>query len=234
MNENNMTTMKSLPESERPYERCVKYGAHVLTDAELIAILIKSGTKDESAIDIAKRLLIGDVDNLNGLVKLKAMDYPDYIRYKGIGSVKAVTLMAAVELGKRLSLTVKEQSIVYTSPRTIADYYIEEMNAFDTEHFYMLLLNSKNALIKKLEIFKGTVNQVNVSTRECMIEALKYGAVSFVIMHNHPSGDPTPSAEDYAVTDKMRLAGDMVDIRMIDHIIIGDRTYFSMCEENYI
>lgn len=231
---NDYVTMKGLPESERPYERCVKYGVQTLTDAELIAILIKSGTKEKNAIDVAKSLITGASDNSSGLNKLKTIDYTELIKYNGIGRVKAITLLSAIELGKRISLSTKDKTISFTSPRLIADYYIEEMNSYLTEHFYMLLLNSKNNLIRKIEISKGTVNQVIVSPRECMIEALRYNAVSFIILHNHPSGDPTPSTEDYRMTEKMLIAANTLDIKLIDHIVIGDNAYHSMKEEGYI
>ncbi len=226
--------MKALPESERPYERCVKYGASNLTDAELIAILIKSGTSNMSSLDIARKLLADDIASFKGVNKLKIMQYPDYVKYEGIGKVKAVTLMAAVELGKRISLSEIKDSVKYDSPSTVASYYMEEMSPYQTEHFYMLALDSKNRLKKRIEISKGTVNQTLASPRECMIEALKYDAVSFIIIHNHPSGDPTPSANDFIITRRMKEAGELLDIRLIDHIIIGDHTYYSMKEENDI
>ncbi len=230
----NKISMKNLPESERPYERLLKYGASSLSDAELIAILLKTGTKDENVVDIAKRLLLSITGNYSGLGNLMYMDYPDYIKIKGIGRVKAITLLAAVELGRRIALDKKESYVNFYKPSSVAEYFMDEMAPYEVEYFYMLLLDASNSLIAKIKISKGTVSETIASPRECMKEALRYGAVNIILMHNHPSGNPTPSRADILMTEKISKACALMDINLLDHIIIGSRCYVSMKEEGII
>ena len=230
----NKITIKNLPESLRPYERLMKYGASSLSDAELIAILLKTGTKEENAVDIANRVIMALTGTFRGIGNLMHMDYPDYIKIRGIGKVKAVTLLAAVELGRRIALDKKEADIKFLEPATVAYYFMEEMAPYEVEYFYMLLLDVSNRLIAKVNISKGSVDQTIASTRECMKEALRYGAVNIILMHNHPSGDPTPSAADICLTEKMIRASSLLDINIVDHIIIGSKRYVSMRQEGLI
>ena len=230
----NKITMKNLPESERPYERLMKYGASSLSDAELIAILLKSGTKEENVIDVAKRVLLSSVGNYSGLGNLMYMDYPDFIKINGIGKVKAITLLASVELGRRIALDKKESSVNFYEPSTVADYFMDEMAPYEVEYFYMLLLDVSNKLIAKINISKGTVSETVASPRECMKEALRYGAVNIILMHNHPSGNPTPSGADILMTERIKRASELLDINLLDHIIIGSKCYVSMKQEGLI
>lgn len=226
--QNHLFTMRELPETEQPYERCIKYGAGALTDAQLLAVILKSGTKEESALHLAQRILRGKDAKKLGIASLLAMQYPDYIKIHGIGPVKAVTLLCVVELAKRLSLCKKKSQIVFTDSESVAEYYMEYMRQYDKEHFLLLLLDSKNALIKELEISVGTINASLASPREIMIEVLRYEAVNFLLLHNHPSGDPTPSSADIQVTRRLMQAGALLDVQMLDHIVIGEQCYVSM------
>ncbi|MDD5949469.1 MAG: DNA repair protein RadC [Lachnospiraceae bacterium] len=221
-------TMRELPDTERPYERCIQYGAAALTDAQLLAVLLKTGTKEESALHLAQRVLMAKEDREPGIGTLLSMKYPDYLKIHGIGPVKAVTLLCVVELAKRLSLCQKRSQIVFTDSQSVAEYYMEFMRQYDREHFWLLLLDSKNALLKELELSVGTISAALASPREVMIEALRYEAVHFILLHNHPSGNPSPSDADIKVTRKLQQAGELLDIQLLDHIIIGEQQYVSM------
>ena len=160
---------------------------------------------------------------INGVFKL-----PDYLKIHGIGQIKAVTLLCVVELAKRLSLCRHRASMVLNDSESVAHYYMELMNSYQKEHFYCLLLDGKNALIKELEISIGTVNASLASPREVMIEILRYEAVRFIVLHNHPSGDPTPSTADILLTGRLKKAGELLDVELLDHIVIGAESYVSM------
>ena len=226
--ENNKQNMKTLPESERPYERCMKYGAEVLTDAQLLAVILKSGSKEESAIELAHQLLNHN-DMGNGILGLSHMKLPDFMKYRGIGKVKAVTLLCLVEFSKRLAKSHKMDSISFNDSSSVAEFYMDTLKYYEQEHFIVMLLDSKNRLIKEKEMSIGAINASLASTREIMIEALRYEAVHFIVVHNHPSGDTTPSTADLAITKKLIEAGNLMDITLLDHIIIGDGKYTSIC-----
>ncbi len=227
-------TMRELPNTEQPYERCEKYGPSILTDAELISVLLKSGTREEPALKIAQRLLKGEPGGQQGLERLFSLKYPDYIKINGIGRVKAITLLCAVELSGRLTQIKKSNRICFNDSGSVAEYYMASMRHLTTEHLVLLLLNNKNQLIKEMRISSGTVNSVMASPREVMIEAVRYEAVRFILLHNHPSGDPTPSRADILITQKMEMAGTFLDISLLDHIVIGDGNYISMRQNELI
>ena len=223
----NNRKMKTLPLSERPYERCVEYGAHTLTDAQLLAVILKSGTKDMSAIQIAEQLL--NHNNLNaGIAGLYQMQLPDFMKYPGIGEVKAITLLCVLELAKRLAKNQQKKKVHFQDSEAVAHYYMESMRHYHQEHFLLLLLDGKNRLIKELEMTIGTVNASLVSVRDVMIEALRYEAVYMIVLHNHPSGDSTPSVADINITKRLAEAGRLMDIMLLDHIIIGDGMHTSL------
>lgn len=220
-------SMKELPSSEQPYERCLLSGAQSLTDAQLLAVILKTGSRKESALQLAQRLLM-EQEQHPGLDGLLYMKLPDYLKIHGIGQIKAVTLLCVVELAKRLSLCRHRASMVLNDSESVAHYYMELMNSYQKEHFYCLLLDGKNALIKELEISIGTVNASLASPREVMIEILRYEAVRFIVLHNHPSGDPTPSTADILLTGRLKKAGELLDVELLDHIVIGAESYVSM------
>lgn len=224
----NFHTMRELPVLERPYERCEKYGPESLTDAQLLAILLRTGSSRQSALELSQSILCMDGQGGKGLGNLFHMKYPDFSRIPGIGKVKAVTLLAAVELARRLAMTRSEKTLVFNDVDSVASYYIPALSHEEQEHLYCLFLDTRNGLIKELCLTKGTVNSSLASTRDIMREALRYGAVKIIIMHNHPSGDPSPSGVDIEVTKKINQACRLLDLELIDHIVIGDHRYTSM------
>ncbi|MCK4967172.1 DNA repair protein RadC [bacterium] len=205
-------------------------GPEKLSDAELIAILLGSGTGKVTAVDVAKRLLI----EYKGLNLLSERPISDLKRMKGIGSAKAVKLMAAFEIGRRIASggNIKKEKIV--SPENVADYYIPLMKHLKKEVFKIVLLDSSNQIIKDVEISKGSLNANVVHPREVFKEAVSESAASIILIHNHPSGNAQPSEDDIAVTKKLVEAGKIMGILVCDHIIIGDGEYKSFANMGLI
>ncbi len=227
-NINSAVTMKELPISERPYEKCEREGAQSLSDAELLAILIQSGTRKETAVDLARKLLMQNPEkNLLGLAR---MDFGRLTAVSGIGRVKALKLLAAFELMKRVSREGFGEKPVLKSPASIAEYYMQRLRFLNVEEVHAAFFNTKCIFLGEKRLSVGTVNSSVVSPREIFIEALLREAVGVILVHNHPSGDPTASREDIHLTVQVSQAGRMLDIRLLDHIIIGDNRYFSFKE----
>ncbi len=230
---NNGKTMKSLPESERPYEKAVEYGVESLSDAELLAVILRTGTKDKSVRDLAEEILkLGNPSGLPGLLHHSLADYQEI---RGIGLVKAIQLSCIGELSKRIWKSAKVTSeLICRNPAVIAEYFMEEMRHKEQEFLKMLILNTKNILMKDVDISKGTVNASLATPREIYIEALKFRGSSVILLHNHPSGDPTPSNDDCLFTKRVAEAGKMIGISLLDHIIIGDNSYVSLKERGIL
>lgn len=226
-------TMKELPVTEQPYEKCEKNGVESLSDAELLAIIIKSGTKGEKAMDVAYALLNMNVryPGLEGLLRLQRNDFRGI---KGIGRVKSIQLMAVCELAKRLTRTEFKPGFVFRNPKAIADYYMAYMRQLSQEEVHVMMLDTKNRMISEKLLTKGTVNTSLIDSREIFIHALKENAVGIVLIHNHPSGDDTPSREDLAATERVRAAGEIIGIRLVDHIIIGNKHFTSLREKGHL
>lgn len=220
-------TIKELPESERPYEKCEKYGASVLSDSELLAIIIKSGNRNERSTDLASRILMMK-ESRYGLNVLNHVSMKELCSINGIGKVKAIQLMAVAELSKRMAEDIKREGITFEDSDSIAGFYMEKMRHLEREQTRLLLFDMRMKMISDMEIFKGTVGRSFMEPREILIEALKADAVSFVLLHNHPSGDPTPSTADIEITKRLKSAGDLIGIKLKDHIIIGDKKYVSL------
>ncbi|NLG04021.1 MAG: DNA repair protein RadC [Clostridia bacterium] len=219
--------IKELPESERPYERFLDKGALALSDAELLAIMIRTGVKGESALDLSRRLLNISTE---GLIILQRLSIEELQNIQGIGQVKAIQLKCIAELSNRLARACSEKKVCFDTPSTVAQYYMEDYRHLETEHCLLILLNAKNHLIGDFLLSKGTVMSTLVSTREIFKKALQCGAVFFMLLHNHPSGDSSPSRGDILMTKKLFDAGNIMDVKLIDHIIIGDNSYSSMKE----
>lgn len=226
-------TMKHLPPQMQPYEKCVAFGPGFLTDAELIACILRSGTKEYTSVALAELLLKHRKGN-EGLEGLCTLSFEELKEIPGIGRVKALQIRCIFELAKRMSRSRAEKCLSFTEPASIADYYMEEYRHREQEHLLLLLLDNKSNLLGEKEMFTGTVNASLVSPREIYLEALKYHAVGIILLHNHPSGDPTPSDADRRITRKVWEAGSLLDIPLLDHIVIGDRKYVSFREEGYI
>lgn len=224
---NSKLPIKSMPISERPYEKCQQLGVKSLSDAELLAVIIKTGTKNLRSTDLALNVL-SLCDKKGGIFGLCHLSISDLEKIKGIGTVKAIQLLCAAELAVRISSSAAKDRLCFNRPDTIADYYMEKMRHYTQEHLMLMMFDTKNRLIKDSLIFKGTVNTSVIHPREIFIEALKCEAVSIVLIHNHPSGDPTPSREDIAVTKSIHKAGSYIGIRLLDHLIIGEQKYESL------
>lgn len=223
--------IKALLDDEQPYEKLEKNGPSFLSLVELLAIIIRTGTTDTSSLGLARQVI--DLRQ-NGLIGCQQLTLRELQTIKGIGRVKAIQLQAVMELTKRLA---KEKAFPYfqiNSPTSIANLYMEEMRYHKQEHFKAVLLNTKNQIIHEKDLFIGTVNAALVEPREILIYALTYEAVSLIMLHNHPSGDPTPSLEDIHVTKRCQQACRLLGINLLDHIVIGNGRYISLKEKGYI
>lgn len=220
----------NVPIYERPRERMLAYGSTALADAELLAILLRTGSDEESAYQLAQRLLF-TFDDLHGLAQASQ---EELTMLRGIGPVKALELRAAFELGKRLSGKGKFVHKAIRLPRDVADIMIPEMKDLKQEHFVCLFLNTKNRIIGKQTIFVGSLDASIVHPREVFKEAIKRSSAAVICLHNHPSGDPTPSREDIEVTRTLHKAGELVGIQLLDHVIIGEDRYISLKEAGYM
>jgi DNA repair protein RadC len=226
-------TIKELPESERPYEKCEKFGAEVLTDAELLAVVIRSGSRNERSIDLACKVLSLD-GYKKGLVGLHYVSMKDLVQVKGIGRVKAIQIKCIAELAKRMAKIQAVEKFNINSPSSVANCYMEEMRHLTQEHLKLLMLDTKNNVIYEKVITKGTVNASLITPREIFIEAIKHEAVHIIILHNHPSGDPAPSREDILITQRIKESGGLLGIELLDHIIIGDGQFTSFKERGIL
>lgn len=221
--EQSFIPIKNMPESERPYEKCQKYGVHALSDAELLAVIIKSGTKNKRSIDLAIQILsLGGEDSLAGICGLT---FHELIKIKGIGTVKALQILCVIELSKRISKSSIGKKQIFDSTEVVAAYYMEDLRHLKQEHLILVMLDTKNQLISDCLISKGTVNASLISSREIFIEAMKHEAVNIILLHNHPSGNPMPSQADIEMTKNIASAGKLLGIHLLDHIIIGNRCY---------
>lgn len=225
--------MKDLPKDEQPYEKAEHYGVSALTDAELLAVLLRFGTKGCTSLELARRIMRAP-DGESHLLQIHHLSYEQLCRMKGIGKVKAVQILCLAEIAKRMAKASAGPALTFSDPATIADYFMEEMRHARQEITKLLLLDTKSRLIGQSDISKGTVNASLVTPRELLIEAVKKEAVSMILIHNHPSGDPTPSSADIALTNRVKKAGDIVGIQLLDHIIIGNNRYMSFAEERLI
>lgn len=221
-------TVKELPESERPREKLLDKGAQALSDAELLAILFRTGSREESAVRLAERLLV--MQKEEPLEKLANLSLKDFLEIKGIGMVKAVTVIAALELGKRLVKAPSGRRFSVHSPQDAANYMMGRLRYEKKEHFILLLLDIKNHILASPTVSIGGLSASIVEPREVFREALRYAAAGMILIHNHPSGDPSPSKEDILITKKLAEAGNLMDVKVMDHIIIGDNRYISMQE----
>ena len=217
---------------ERPYEKCEQYGAENLTDAELLAVLLRTGTKGENSLQLAKRILHPDFAQ-EGILNIHQWSMEQLLGVKGIGKVKSIQILCLSELAKRLSKAEAQSGLNFSAPETIAQYYMEDMRHRKKEAMKLLLLNSKTKLIGESELSLGTVNTTLVSPREVFVEALRRNAVAVILLHNHPSGDPTPSKQDVLVTRRVTEAGRLIGVELLDHIIIGDNCFISLRDKGF-
>ncbi|MCR4909399.1 MAG: DNA repair protein RadC [Lachnospiraceae bacterium] len=219
--------IKDLPESERPYEKALRFGVSVLSDAELLAVFLRNGTRELTAMELAVSMLKLCVPE--GCVSsLKRMSFEELKAIPGIGKVKAIELMCLFEFSGRLwraQIAEKEQ---FDTSAKCASYFMQSLKGLDREEVHLLLLDGKCRFLSDHCLSVGSVNASVVSPREVFLEALKKRAVCFFIVHNHPSGDPAPSPEDVKITAKLFKAGELMDIRLLDSLIIGEGRYVSL------
>ncbi|MCZ2259828.1 RadC family protein [Sporosarcina sp. G11-34] len=216
--------------ADRPRERLVRQGAASLSNQELIAILLGTGTRNESVLVLANRVL----SSFDKIQDLKDATIEEYMSVKGVGQAKAALLLAAVELGKRLYRKHTEERFTIRSPEDAASYLMTDMTSLNQEHFVVLFMNVKNEVLHKQTIFIGSLNSAIVHPREIFREAVKRSAASIICAHNHPSGSPSPSPEDIEVTKRLVDAGALMGIEVLDHVIIGDHQFISLKEKGYM
>ncbi|MBR1389882.1 MAG: DNA repair protein RadC [Lachnospiraceae bacterium] len=224
-------TTKELPVSERPYEKCMEQGPERLSDAELLAVLLRTGTPGNNVVRLATAVLQKGGGNLLALYQL-SMD--ELMQIPGIGQVKAIQLKCMAELSKRIARTGRRDAVVLSDARSIAAYYMEQLRHEQQENLILCMFDAKCRLIRERVLTIGTVNASLISPREIFIQALEQHAVHVILVHNHPSGNPTPSKQDVSVTEQVRACGMMIGIELLDHIIIGDKRYFSFKEQEMI
>lgn len=221
--------IKDMAKSELPKERLIQYGEKSLSNSELLAILINTGRQGFSSIDIANEI----INKVNNLKELKLLSIHDLLKIKGIGLHKAVTLKAAFELGERINKRNSIEKVKIKSPKDVADMMMSKMKDLTQEHLVALFLNTKNIVIKEETIFIGTLNSSVIHPREVFNAAIRASCNAVIVIHNHPSGDVTPSKEDIATTIRLKECGQILGIELLDHIIIGDQKFTSLVEEGY-
>ena len=198
---NQKNTIREMLSEERPYEKCERFGAGSLTDIELLAVLLRTGTKGESALDLARKLFYpGEGTQPQAKAHLQSWTKEELLKISGIGRVKAIQILCLCELSKRMSQLSAREDLDFSRPDTIAAYYMEDMRHLEQEEIRVMFLNTKQNLIRDLLVSKGTVNASVVTPREILIEGLRCLAVSMILVHNHPSGDPSPSESDILLT----------------------------------
>lgn len=224
------TVFHLLPKELKPRERLIQYGAQALSNQELIAILLRTGTKHANVMQVALELL----ETIGELQELSTISYEELITINGIGPTKALELLATIEMGKRIfkSKTVKGDTI--HSSQWVGQYLIDEIGGLHQENVVALYLNTKNQIIKKEIVFKGSLNSSIAHPREIFRIGVRSSAARLIIGHNHPSGNPSPSEADYQFTKRLEQAGEIIGIELLDHIIVGDDEFVSLREEGFL
>ncbi len=223
-------SIKDWPEEERPRERLLRYGTVSLSDAQLLAIILRTGGRGVSAMDMAIEL----IDRFGGLMNMEQASLAEYCSVKGLGKAKAAQIKAALELGKRLLGGARNKGPVFSSGQDVYSYFHPKFSGLKKEVFHCAMLDVKNRLIRDSRISEGTLTASLIHPREAFRDAIKESAASVIFVHNHPSGDADPSRDDILITGKLEIAGEAVGIRVLDHIIIGDGQYVSMLEKGYL
>ncbi len=217
-----------------PYERFLQYGAEQLTERELLAIILRTGTRDKSALELAGEVLSLARYPREGLLGLYDISLEELMQLKGIGQVKAVKLKCLTELSMRISRASAKEGLLFNSPSLVAEYFMESLRHRGTECVILVCLDTKGRMLSEKKISDGSVKMSLLSPREIFLEALHAKAVNILLVHNHPSGDPTPSRQDREVTERIGELGKMMEVLLLDHIIIGDNRYASFRELGYL
>ena len=223
--------IKSMPKEERPIEKAIESGISRLTNSDLLALIIRTGTGGKSAIALSQELILKDP---KGIEYLAEATIEELMEITGIGKAKACSVLAAIELGKRLGSITHEETESINNADLVAKVFMESLRYEKREHFFALLLNSKGKIISKEEISIGELSSTVVHPREVFSPAIKKSAAAVIFVHNHPSGDPTPSREDVDTTKRLMEGGEILGIRVLDHIVIGNGVFKSLKKENLI
>lgn len=227
-------TIMEQPKSDRPQEKMMKYGVDCLTNAELIGIIIRTGCQDATAVELGQRVLRVFEGDLSAFHETEVEELMCNERLKGIGPAKACQIKAAIELGRRMMLSKNEDLPRVKSPKDVADHLMSKMDYLKQEHFKVILLDNKNNVLKIENISIGTLTATLVHPRDVFSGAIRKQAASVILVHNHPSGDPSPSQEDIAITKRLVSAGEILGISVFDHIIIGKKRFASLKEFGYM
>lgn len=223
-------SIKNWPEDDRPREKLFKFGEHTLSNAELLAILLGTGNSGETAVDLARRIL----NRFKNLRNLAHTDLSSWRELRGIGRTKLARIRAAIEIGRRLIMEERKIEGKANSPRKVAELMMPRLRDLKKEVFKVLFLDAKNNIMKVGEVEEGTVSQANPYIREIIFQSLQNFAAGIICCHNHPSGDPQPSLEDKRFTCQLKEVAEIMQIKLVDHIIIGDNTYFSFAEKGLL
>jgi len=224
--EQRVYTLSELPEEERPRERMMRNGSESLSHAELLAILLRTGTRSESAVHLAQRIL----NDCGGLRRFAERSWDELTHIRGIGPAKALQLQASIELGRRVARSRLPEMPRIARPQDAADLLMEDLRHYREEHFVCLFLNTKNQVIGRQTLSIGSLSASVVHPREVFRAAIRRSSASILCAHNHPSGDPTPSPEDVQITKRLAEAGQLLGIELLDHLVIGDNRYISLKE----
>ena len=216
---------------ELPYEKFLRFGPESLTEAELLAIILRTGTRDRSALELARDILSLGKYPRTGLLGLYDVELNELKKVKGIGEVKAVKLKSLTELAMRISSSVAEKGINLKEPKTVAAYFMEKLRHRKTECVFVISLDAKGRILEEKRLTEGSVNFSLICPRDVFLSALKAEAVNIILLHNHPSGDPTPSSADFEVTERVARLGMELGIPLLDHVIIGDQKFYSFRQE---
>ena len=216
--------IRDLESSQRPRERLASLGATSLSNAELIAILLRTGIKGINAVQLGQKILM----DCGGLAGLHRLSYTELCRMRGVGPAKAAQIKAAVELGNRFAASTPTEFPVIQSPEDAASLILYEMGALEQEHLNVMLLDTRNRMVKLVEVYRGSLNSSLIRVSEVFKEAVRANAAAIIVVHNHPSGDPTPSPEDISVTRAIVQAGKLLDIEVLDHIVVGKNKFISL------
>lgn len=217
--------IKELPVTERPYEKMELYGEKMLSNSELLAIIIKNGTKEQTAIDISN-IILSKINN--NLRELQDITLAEFMNIRGIGKVKAIQLKAVCELTKRMSRPINDTKIQIKNTKDIANVFMDELRHEKREVVKLVLLNTRNIIMKIVDISYGGTSSAQVDPKDILAEAIKIGAPKILLVHNHPSGNPDPSFADFEITERIEKASKIMGIELIDHIVIGDGSYESI------
>lgn len=226
----NTLKIMDLPENERPRERLFRYGPESLSNSELLALILRSGSSGENIINLCNRIL-KEAGGLNGLLNCNA---EEFMKLRGIKGAKAAQLLALAEISKRFKTYKSGEEYRINSPSDAADMVMETMRSLKQEVLKIILVNTKNKVILTKDVSMGSINSSIVHPREVFMEAVRRSAASIIICHNHPSGDPTPSSEDINITHRLKECGKLLGIDLLDHLIIGNGTYISLKEKGIL